>query len=443
MHHDPGVRDQVARWQVLRKAGAATWDHLRGGSGPPEYAPLVRTLVEAGHSPDVVDDPEHDVAQQSLRQHAGAWSDDEAAAAFVAGLWSAPAAWRSALPGLLVARAMPVHPLVPWNEDASLCEVCGFRAGPVQLVDEWASRLTEGTPLDGEPSAYGRTLAWLGRGRPGPTEHDRWALGAVLEVLATVPDGTRYAAAAKAIAAAGVLRSRRAAVAVLEDLALVGVLARPDRPGMVERFTTYRERDQRPTVRVEVQAPLAWWDTTVGDHGVRRDLFDGLFGGLDVPAVSLDGPRPTPSPAAKDTIDGGLAGRAQALAPRAPRISASVGAGPPAPGDVWAVRVLPGRWVTLYVHEVADRGGRPYARTEFLAGVHPALPELEDVSGTVQPRADGRAPTWAHSLGTTSWTRRIGQVVPVPAADRSLPDGGSWVAAKELRHLSGWHFPDA
>lgn len=443
--HDSQTREQLARWEVLRSAGRFEWDAERGATWQQvpvtlPYAPLREALALAGLDPDTTAQTAHDEALAQLREHAAAWSMEQAAAAFVAGLWSAPAAWRSALPGVLIARAMPAHPFTPWSASSpDLCQICGWRQGPVQLLQAWAFRLTAGTPLDGEPAGYAQVLQWLGDARPVPTDYDRWALGAVLAVLRSLPADTRYSAAAKAIAAAKILRGTRTPAAVLEDLALVGVLAPPTHPGMVERFTSYRERDARPNVRVEVQAPLAWWDSSIGQHGVRTEWFEALFGALDIPTVSLDAPRPTPFPAAKDSLDGGLTARVRALAPKQPKAAASVGDGPAAAGDVWAIRLEPGRWVAVYVHEVRERG-RPYAHAEFLAGVFSDLPEAADIADRVQPRRSGRAPTWVHSLDKTPWVRRIAQGRPAPAGDEARPQGGSWCAAKELRHLSSWHY---
>lgn len=443
--HDAQTREQLARWEVLRGAGRFEWDAERKATWQqvptmPAYAPLRAALAAAGLDPDTAADPAHDDVLAQLRERAAAWSLEAAAAAFVAGLWSAPAAWRSALPGVLIARAMPAHPFTPWSASSpDLCEVCGWRRGPVQLLQAWAFRLTAGTPLDGDPAGYAQVLQWLGDARPEPTEYDRWALGALRTVLRDLPAGSRYAAAAKAIATAKILRGARTPAAVLEDLALVGVLAPPTHPGMAERFTTYRERDMRPDVRVEVQAPLAWWDSRVGQHGMRTEWFDALFGMLDIPDVSLDAPRPVPSPAAKDSLDGGLAARVRALTPKQPKAAASVGDGPAAAGDVWAIRLEPGRWVTAYVHEVRGRG-RPYAHAEFLAGVFSDIPEAADIPTRVQPRRSGRAPTWVHSLEKTPWVRRIAQNRPAPAGDEARPQNGNWCAAKELRHLSSWHY---
>jgi hypothetical protein len=448
--HDPATRECLAHWQVLQQAGRFEWDEDRDTSwwqlpAMPEYAGSRAALAAAGLDPDAAARMDHDTALRLLRERASGWTRRDAAAAFVAGLGSAPAAWRSALPGELLAEVVPEHPHTAWSDDSpTTCEVCGFRDQPVQLIQEWAFRLTEGTPLDGDPVGYALVLEGLGDARPEPTEHDRWALGAILAVLRTLPSGTRYSAAAKAVSSARILRGTRTAVDVLEDLALVGVLAPPGHPGLAERFTTYLERDQRPTVRVEVQAPLAWWDTGVGSHGVRVEVFEELFGGLGIPVVDLDAPRPSPRPAAKDTIDGGLAARVRALAPKQRKVAASVGEGPAAAGDVWAIRLEPGRWVAVYVHEVSDEYQRPYAHAEFLDGVHPEMPAAGDVSTEVRPRSRGRgrAASWVHSLEKTPWVRRIAQGVAAPQGDGPRPVNGSWGAAKDLRFDSEWHFPD-
>jgi hypothetical protein len=270
-------------------------------------------------------------------------------------------------------------------------------------------------------------------------------LGAILAMIRSLPPGTRYSAAAKAIKSAGILQGERLPGKVLEDLALIGVLAPETRPGMWERFTSYRERDQRPTVRAEVQGPLAWWDSSVGDRGVRSEVFEAVFGSLDIPAVDLDAVRPAPSPAPKDTLMGSLAARERAFTPKQPKAPASIGSGPVTAGDVWAIRLRPGAWVTAYVHEVREREvirghPRPYANTEYLAGIFPDCPAANDLSDQVQPRFDGRSAMWVHSIEKTPWVRRVAAGRSAPEGDGPRPEKGSLGAAGDLRHLAGWHF---
>lgn len=443
--HDPAVGDQLARWRILAKASPLAWDTQIGGSwhrppALPQYAPLIDALVTAGLDPYAAERPAHDDAIQKLRAAAADWTVSDAAAAFVAGLWSAPAAWRAALPGVLIERDLPEHRLTPWSETATeLCQVCGYRDRPSQTVAAWAARLTSGTPLDGEVVGYAQALTWLTGERPEPTEYDRWALGAIVAVIRTLPVGSRYTAAAQAITVAKILPDKQAVHAVLEALALIGVLATTDRPGMWEKFTTYRERDQRPNIKVEVQAPLAWWDTSVGDGGVRAEVLDAVFGPLHIPTVDLAAPRRAPLPERTDTLTGGLRARVRKLTPRSAQTPGSVGDGPAAAGDVWAIRLTPAAWVTVYLHEIQERG-RPYAHAEFLAGVFPEMPDVDDIPTAVQPRRDGRSATWVHSIEKTPWMRRIAQAQPARTAETARPEGGSWGAAKELRHLADWHY---
>lgn len=446
VEHDPSVRDELARWEILRRAADHRWDAELGTAWhrpptAPPYASLLTALSSKGLNPQDFAYPQHNFVLAELRDQAERWSMAEAASAFVAGLWSAPAAWRGALIGVLLGHTMPEHEASPFSPALpARCKICGFNPVPIQLIEDWSMRLRTGSPLDGDPTGHSQALGWMGEQRVEPTEYDRWALGAIRAVIQQLPPGTRYAVAAKAIKSAKILRGTHTTMSVLEDLALTGVLAHPERPGLAERFTSYAERDQRPNTRVEVQSPLALWNTEVGVKGIRTEIFEQIFGLLDIPEVDLDAPRPVPQPAAKDTLDGGLAARVRALAPKTPKSAASVGSGPAVPGDTWAIRLQPGRWVSLYVHETQTMAGRAYARVEFLTGEFAEQPTADELTDRVQPRRDGRWCMWAHSLEKTSWVRRIAQQLPVPEGAGPVPDSGPHGAAKELLHLADWCF---
>ncbi|WFR72121.1 hypothetical protein P9209_27090 [Prescottella defluvii] len=447
--HDIEVRELLAAWRVIRKRVPYEWDDATAmtrfvPSRDADLAPLVGMLREAGLDPDATDEVSHDSCWDRLRARAVQWDVRAAAEAFTASLWSAPGGWRSVLPAVLLATSGPEHELRPWSEQsADLCEVCGWRSGRRQVVDEWASRMAGTTPLDGDPVGCGLALSWAVGDRPVSTDYDRWVLGAVRAVIKALPPQTRHAKAADVLRAAKIVpMDRYEAVGFLEALALVGVLAPMERPGLAERFTTYRERDQRPNVRVEPQAPLAWWNASVGDRGWRDDVFDRLFGFLDVPVVDLDAPRPSPVPPSKETTMGGLAARVRALTPRPPKVAASIGTGPAVAGDVWAVRVRPDAWVTVYVHEMMTSRDRPYAKTEFLSGVFPQMPSADQLVSVGQPRPSGRDVNYVHSLEKTPWVRRVAQGVPAPHAEEPLPERGGWQAAKQLVHLAGWNFAE-
>jgi hypothetical protein len=69
-------------------------------------------------------------------------------------------------------------------------------------------------------------------------------------------------------------RSPSAFPSLLETLAYANVLNAPEHPGLLEAWQTYAARDQRPSVRVEVDAPLGFWRAS---HGVNRTAVARLF----------------------------------------------------------------------------------------------------------------------------------------------------------------------
>ncbi|MGW4483619.1 hypothetical protein ACWEOE_07240 [Amycolatopsis sp. NPDC004368] len=197
---------------------------------------------------------------EALRELGAAWDVRAAASVWVAGLWSASWAWRPALTGALLARAVPEHESQPYRSSTS-CRVCGTDAPAVLAsADAWYRRHTAGVPIDGDVPWHVPALEELAdQPRPAPSEHDRWLLRAVLTVLRALPDGNRLLDTT-AVHAYG---------SVLEELALVGVVATAEHPGLAERWSDCVERDQRPNDRIEVQAPLAWWRSSDGLRPAR------------------------------------------------------------------------------------------------------------------------------------------------------------------------------
>ncbi|MET7992993.1 hypothetical protein ABZU76_19080 [Amycolatopsis sp. NPDC005232] len=111
--------------------------------------------------------------------------------------------------------------------------------------------------------------------------------------------------------------SVRAYGSVLEELALVGVVATAGHPGLMRRWSDYVERDQRPNDRVGVQGPLAWWRSS---DGLREDVVREVFTDFEVEPVDLDAPRPAPDPLAGATIVAGVGGASPKECPaRRPR----------------------------------------------------------------------------------------------------------------------------
>ncbi|GAA4626566.1 hypothetical protein [Cellulomonas oligotrophica] len=447
MDGDPraDATEVMARWRRVERRTA----HDPGsGLRLPEVTDATRAdadvLAAAGHPHDAVHRYTHDSALAALRDAGRTWDLPGAAAAWTAGLWSAPWTWRSALTGHLLATTLPGHAYDPYPS-GSPCRVCGAAAeGALAATAEHVLRLGGGAPIDGAVPEHALALAGLADlPRPEPTEHDRWTLRAVLTVLRALPPGTRYAAARTALTRARLLDTSapHAYGAVLEELALVGAVAPTAHPGLAVRWSDYAERDRRPSVRVEVQAPLAWWSSS---DGLREDVLEHVFTGFATGDVDLDGPRPTPEPARGATVVGALPARLRALdrTGRTAAVPRSVGDGPPAVGDVWAVRVTGDRWVTCRVAATDVAGGRPYAQVEMLAGVHDAFPVAPDMDLRAQPRRDGRWHAWVHSLDRTPHVRRVAQGTAAPASPLPPATGAERHPAKALAHLAGWCYPE-
>lgn len=169
----------------------------------PTHAALIADLRPAEGSGRAPDQRAlgHDDAVAALRAHAARWTLQDAAAAWVSGLWSAPFGWRSALTGAAVGAVVPVHPAEPYSPASDVCRVCGHRDGHgLDPAGERWLRHTQGAPIDGAVAEHALALDDLaGHPRPEPTEHDVWALRALLTTLRTLPPRTRPSKARDAL----------------------------------------------------------------------------------------------------------------------------------------------------------------------------------------------------------------------------------------------------
>ena len=397
-------------------------------------------LKEHGHEPNKMFYSEHDKILTELRQLTATWTIGEAAAAFVAGLWSAPFYWQSALTGKLIADVMPEHPDTPYAGSTHICTICGFHKQAVDTTYVWYQSITSGTPLDGEPIGHVFALREMAKAqeRPKPTQYDCWTFRAILTVLRNLPPKARYSKAREALYKANLLPSKNKWVytSLLETLALIGILDTPDHPGMATRFTSYIERDQRPNIRVEPQAPLAWWDSSVG---LNENTLQNIFAAFDCSPVSLTD-RPEPHPPIEKTTTGALE-KQRPSRTQIPKTSSQAGKGPVEAGDVYAIRIREGVWVTAYCHEV-EMAHTLRARMEFLDGVFDHMPTPEEIKPAFRGRKDGRWQQWCASVDSTSWVRRITRKYPTPQTNEPDPDRIPGGGAKDLKHLADWCFSE-
>jgi hypothetical protein len=441
--------EQLCAIQQILALGSQYYDKAAGALAQREPLPagpgVLREIAACGHSINSFTSFGHDAAVGELRALAAGWGVQEAANAFAASLWSAPWIWRAALTGKALGSAMPEHRLQPYAQNNPVCRICGFQQNTkIDAALVWYQAMTSGPPIDGhvpEHLILLRELEVMGNasGLPAPTEYDLWTLAAVFDALRGLPPATRYAKAAQALKDARLLPSGsiHAYHSLRESLAIIGILATPERPGMFTAFTPYMERDERPNMRVEVQAPLAWWDSS---KGVCAEVFEKVFGHLRLDRIAVSA-RPPAQPPLAETLTGALARRRTAKM-HAPKKPASAGKGPAETGDVYAIRIREGAWVTAYCHQTGTRGKVAAVLLEFLAGVYPDMPSADALSPRFQGRKDGRWQYWTASMDSTPWVRRIARGLPAPAAEGPAPDRVPGGGASELKHLAHWCFPE-
>ncbi|MCM1541246.1 MAG: hypothetical protein NC121_08290 [Blautia sp.] len=391
-------------------------------------------LKQAGRMPGQTFMPEHDEIWDAFYALADSWTLSEAADAFIAGLWSAPPLWQSALAAKVLARATPRHAFTPYGGSADTCTICGFCKTAVDAAYLWVRRMTGGVPLDGDPTSYVcalREMAGAGE-RPVPTAYDLWTFRAVLTVIRDMPSGSRYSKVRDALHKEKLLplSSKEKCQSLLEVLALIGILDTPEHPGMVTRFTTYKERDLRPSVRVEAQAPLAWWDSSVGVNGTALKK---IFGEIECSSVSL-ADRPAPVPSLSETAAGRLA---QKKKPRK-RLPSSpdAGKGPAQAGDVYAVRIRDNLWVTVYCHQAEDK----YVTIEYLDGIFSEMPMKSQITSAFRLRDNKRWQQRVSGMDRTTGVKRVARNIPVPQTDLPEPDRKAFATASSLAHLARWCF---
>ena len=390
------------------------------------------------HTPNNFIEVDHDAIISNLKELTSSWTLEEAASTFIAGLWSAPFYWRSALLAKLIATSMPEHVYTPYSDTSLICTICGFEKKSADLTSVWYTGFTDGVPLDGEPINYVLHLQEMTKTvqKPKPTSFDCWTFRALLTMIRNLPPKTRYSKLRDILKKESLLPTKNAWAygSLLESLALIGILDTPERPGMVTKYTTYKERDQRPNNRVEVQAPLAWWDSSIG---INEKTLNKIFSSFDCSSINLLD-RPEPQPLAIETIIGML----DRIKP--PRTSTSTksktaGEGTIEAGDVYAIRIRDGVWITAFCHEVETTRSL-YAKMEYLEGIFEEMPTEDQLQSAFIGRRDGRWQQWTSAMDKTSWVRRITRNFTTPKSNKPEPDRISSSGAKDLIRLADWCF---
>jgi hypothetical protein len=384
-------------------------------------------LADAGLEPNRFVAIPHDEAVSRLRQAAAGVDLRRAADAFVASMTSSGLAWLTVLPATALGLAMPAHPMDAMGGGS--CRACFHREERADPTLRAYFRHLQGAgwgtggPVEGllALEAAGPAEGW-----PQPTPRDIWVFHRLLDLLRALPADTRYGKARTALKDAKLLRVNNPyrCETVLEALATLGVMQTPQHPGLFTRWTTAVERDQRPSTKVEAPAPLGWWRAA---DGLDEQLVERLFGHLKPPGQE-------PPAEAAEPIR-----RKPAAGARAKSIP-----GPPAAGDVHAVRLREDLWTAAYCHEVkADHRGIVRGRVEYLDLLSPTPPTAGQIAGIgFRDRRNGeRWQSWVAGLGKTTGVTRIAVGVPAPSHAQPLPERIPGGHASDLQHLAGWHFP--
>lgn len=391
-------------------------------------------LIDAGLQPNTFVSLTHAETISQLHTLAATIDLRQAADAFVASLVSRDLAWRTVLPATALGLATPVHDpdLHGMGGGYQTCRICFSTNQAIDRTQGMLFRHRQGSgwgadhPVEGVLTLQQLVTQRRGGDWPQPTPRDSWVFSRILAILRQLPPTARYTQACTAIKAAQLLQVNQhyRYETLLEALAFVGVLETPEYPGLLTRFTTAVVRDQRPHIRVEVPAPLAWWTAA---HGLNEPLVARLFGHLTCPPDE-----PSRPPAVRSTTR-----RSRTRLPKAIP-------GPVAAGDVYAVRYREDLWGAVYGHAVdTDHRGIVRGRVEYLDVLTPTPPTAAQIAGCgYRDRYDGRYQVWCSGLDQTMGVRRMAVAIAPPPHAQPIPDRIATCAAAHLRHLTSGHFAE-
>ncbi len=295
----------------------------------------------------------HDAALAKLRVAATRVSLAAAADAFLASLSTRELSWRGALPAVVMARHLPVHPYTRQSRYASreTCGVCGF------------------DPVFGHhgvsPDHLAQQIDALGSARPRPTSADIAAFNGVLarvkeQQRLSIDGRVRRAELVKALSP--VIKSDKyERMELLDALGRCSILATSAAPGFLRQYVAY-DAQSSGAGNNEFAWPFALWTAADGFHA---DAVGELFPhpGIDV-GVSAKPPAAFDEPAARQEMEA-RAKRARSVDDELERVVF-------APGGLWIARLTNGHFGLLYK---AARRGRwvSGSRDDVLASVPDAM----------------------------------------------------------------------
>lgn len=410
--------------------------HGKGVRVPSTFAAAdLAWLDERGLAPNQRTRVTHDALVTRIVKSKRTRSIADAARLFVASLDADGPPHGAYLEAGLLAARMPAHRFAGGAKSSASCPICGLEREVVRdRAEEFMQWHRWGSGIPGDLPWTALALEQWPRGPAKPSPAARRHLAAILLALDGLPPAARAGAAFSAVRTLGLFAEDRhgaASRSVVETLAFAGILEAPPHVGMATRFVSHRERDARPTVRTEVDAPLGFWR---GANGVSWSNAKTLFG-VTKAAATRDAKRASPAAARRPPP--------RRSRPAAAKPVRGLPRRPAAAGDVWAVRVREDAWVLAYVWRTQRSGGRVWALAEYLDWFGSAPPEASALRGIgVRGRHDGRWQTRAHGLEKTTGLLLVAEKVPAPKTREPAPDRIPSGGAKDLIQLADWCFSE-
>lgn len=360
--------------------------------------------------------PMHDEVIRRARALARATDSALVAGAFVASLGQRPGFWRAPLPALALASAVPLHRYRPFSAASRSCHECGLEP----TVDE-AELDPRGAFLPDELATAVLVLERAkGAAAPRPTSADLKRLSELLAVVGALPPTAREAALNEALRKAKLVNGNRYDVrSVIEALGACGVLETPEYPGFTTRWTSFAARQDRPSMRVECDPPIAFWTAA---HGVNAANVERWFGHLGVRAPDAALPRSAGVAQQAERV-----ARSRRTAARSTQLEV---------GDVIAFAIDGSWFAAMVVRHAVDKGGRSpvLKRLEWAGDAAPTLHELEGAKPCGPPVQIG---LWERDDARGRWAtvgNRPGPALPFePTVVAGLRRDGSGLRALTTR----------
>lgn len=344
----------------------------------------------------------HNRLLEDFKSLADRWTIDQAATAYLSAFASADYSWQAILLAKVLARHLPAHDFEAYGASSSCCKICGFNDQALNETEVIYRAMTGGPATEGNIQHLFLTLRYLAdQPLPQPSQDDLSVFKNILSLIRQAPAGKSFSYIRDQLKKAKLFANPSVYVisGILENMALMGLLDTEDHPGLWESFTTYIERDSRPSVRIEVQAPLAWWTTT---EGLNEAHLAAIFPAYDFSAEAAEAWGDLPQADFKDNLI--YQWQRKRLPRKSSPKSPHAGSGPAQAGDVYAIRMPDQTWLTVYCHQIQGS----HVLLEVLQGRFSNFPSQDQLILKIKTGWDGRHFQQKTSgLDRTSGVRRI------------------------------------